>query len=67
MSLVGSIPIRSRHRFANLSLIVDRGDWFLSLDDAREKIEAWRQDYNRERPYGALGNLAPLEYASLVT
>ena len=37
--------------------------WFLSLDDAREKIEAWRQEYNSERPHGALGNLAPLEYA----
>ncbi len=29
--------------------------WFLSLEDAREKIEAWRMDYNRERPHGALG------------
>ena len=37
--------------------------WFLSLEDAREKIEAWRLDYNRERPHGALGNKAPLEYA----
>jgi len=37
--------------------------WFLSLEDAREKVEAWRQHYNRERPHGALGNLAPLEYA----
>jgi len=40
--------------------------WFLSLEDAREKVEAWRQEYNRERPHGALGNLAPLEYASVV-
>ena len=24
--------------------------WFLSLDDAQEKIEAWRQDYNSFRP-----------------
>ena len=38
--------------------------WFLSLEDAREKVEAWRMDYNRERPHGALGNMAPLEYAS---
>ena len=37
--------------------------WFLSLEDAREKIETWRQHYNRERPHGALGNLAPMEYA----
>ena len=41
--------------------------WFLSLEDAREKVEAWRMDYNRERPHGALGNMAPLEYASSVT
>ena len=40
--------------------------WFLSLDDAREKIETWRLDYNRERPHSALGNLAPLEYAQSV-
>ena len=40
--------------------------WFLSLNDAREKVETWRQEYNRERPHGALGNLAPLEYASMV-
>jgi len=37
-------------------------NWFLSLEDAREKIEEWRQHYNRERPHGALDNLAPLEY-----
>ena len=33
--------------------------WFLSLEDAREKVEAWRQHYNQVRPHGALGNLAP--------
>ena len=32
--------------------------WFLSLEDAREIIEAWRRHYNGERPHGALGNLA---------
>jgi len=36
--------------------------WFLSLEDAREKVESWRQQYNKERPHRALGNLAPLEY-----
>ena len=41
-------------------------NWFLSLEDAREKVETWRQEYNRERPHGALGNLASLEYAALV-
>jgi putative transposase len=39
--------------------------WFLSLEDAREKIESWRRQYNSDRPHGALGNMAPLEYASV--
>ena len=30
-------------------------NWFLSLADAREKIEDWRRYYNAERPHGALG------------
>ena len=34
-------------------------NWFLSLDDAKEKIEDWRRNYNGERPHGALGNLTP--------
>jgi len=37
--------------------------WFLSLEDAREKVEVWRQEYNRQRPHGALGNLTPVEFA----
>ena len=37
--------------------------WFLSLEDAREKVEAWRQFYNRERLHGSLGNVPPLEFA----
>ena len=40
-------------------------NWFLSFDDAREKIESWRRQYNSDRPHGALGNMAPLEYASV--
>ena len=38
-------------------------NWFLSLDDAREKVEEWRLHYNRERPHGALGNLSPVQFA----
>ena len=34
-------------------------NWFLSLADASEKIEAWRRYYNAECPHSALGNLAP--------
>ncbi len=37
-------------------------NWFLSLEDAREKIEEWRNHYNKERPHGSLDNLSPLEY-----
>ena len=36
---------------------------FVSLDDARTKIEAWRIDYNQHRPHSSLGNLTPSEYA----
>jgi putative transposase len=39
-------------------------NWFMSLEDAREKVEAWRQDYNKNRPHGALGNISPLVYAA---
>ena len=37
--------------------------WFLTLDDAREKIEAWRRDYNEHRPHSSLGNVPPAEFA----
>jgi putative transposase len=40
--------------------------WFLSLDDARDKVEAWQRDYNEERPHSALGNVTPEEYAAQV-
>lgn len=36
--------------------------WFLSLNDAREKIERWRMDYNEFRPHSSLGNLTPNEF-----
>lgn len=37
-------------------------NWFLSLTDAQEKVEAWRKEYNRQRPHGGLGNLSPEEF-----
>ena len=37
---------------------------FVSLDDARLKIEQWRIQYNRERPHSSLGNLTPEEFAA---
>lgn len=37
-------------------------NWFLSLDDARRKIETWRRDYNEFRPHSALGHKTPKEF-----
>lgn len=34
--------------------------WFLDLDDARTKIELWRQDYNDVRPHSAIGESMPM-------
>jgi putative transposase len=38
--------------------------WFLSLEDAKEKVGAWRGHYNEQRPHSSLGYQAPLEYLS---
>ena len=38
---------------------------FMTLDDARGKLEAWRDDYNRYRPHSSLRNLTPHEFARL--
>jgi len=38
--------------------------WFLSLADARAKIEAWRRHYNESRPHTSLGWMTPSEYAA---
>jgi putative transposase len=34
--------------------------WFMSLEDARQKMEAWRRYNNEERPHGAIGQKAPI-------
>lgn len=34
--------------------------WFLTLADAREKLEKWRRYYNEDRPHGAIGNKPPI-------
>jgi putative transposase len=33
--------------------------WFASLEEARQTIEAWRIEYNTERPHRALGQKTP--------
>lgn len=37
--------------------------WFVSLAHARAVIEAWRREYNEERPKKSLGGLTPSAYA----
>lgn len=39
--------------------------WFMSLEDARQKIEVWRKDYNEYRPHSGLTYLTPAEFASV--
>ena len=42
-------------------------NWFLSLNDARKKIAAWRDEYNLWRPHSSLGFIPPAEFASQQT
>jgi len=37
--------------------------WFETLAEAKESIEAWRQEYNESRPHRALGERTPNEFA----
>lgn len=39
-------------------------NWFLSLEDARQKIELWRQAYNTYRPHSSLGGIPPTNCAT---
>lgn len=48
---------RLRDECLNVSL-------FFSLEDAREKLEQWRRDYNRARPHSALGDQTPEAFAA---
>jgi putative transposase len=36
--------------------------WFLSLEDAKSKIELWRKDYNENHPHSSLGDISPREF-----
>jgi len=38
-------------------------NWFHNLADARNKIGAWRNEYNNERPHSSLGYRTPNEFA----
>ncbi len=37
--------------------------WFRTMDEARERIEDWRKDYNEVRPHSALGYQPPSVFA----
>ena len=38
--------------------------WFMSLEDACEKLDRWRRHYNEERPHSAIGNIPPIMLAN---
>ena len=38
-------------------------NWFPTMNEAKRKIEAWREEYNRERPHSSLGYQTPEEFA----
>lgn len=38
-------------------------NWFENLSDARRKIEAWRSEYNQQRPHSSLAYRTPEEFA----
>jgi putative transposase len=37
--------------------------WFQTIEEARQRIEQWRKEYNNYRPHSSLDNLTPAEYA----
>lgn len=41
--------------------------WFTSLHYAKVVIDAWRREYNEERPKKSLGGLTPSAYAKTLT
>jgi putative transposase len=42
-------------------------EWFTSLQEAKNIIEAWSEDYNSVRPHSALGQLPPAVWAQCET
>jgi putative transposase len=56
-AIIESFNSRLREEFLNEHV-------FVSLDDARRKIQLWQIQYNRERPHSSLGYPAPEEFAA---
>ena len=40
-------------------------EWFVTIKDARNKIEIWRNEYNTERPHSSLNGLSPYEFIEM--
>jgi putative transposase len=40
-------------------------EWFMSLEEAREKLAGWRDHYNHRRPHSALDDRSPAVFAAL--
>jgi len=40
-------------------------NWFFSLEDAQQKFDIWRADYNGFRPDSSLGGMSPNEYIEM--
>ena len=38
------------------------GSLLLTLEEAKTMIEAWRKEYNEERPHSSLNDLTPMEF-----
>jgi putative transposase len=39
--------------------------WFRSLQEAQERLESWRAEYNEQRPHSSLNNQTPAEFVAL--
>ena len=39
--------------------------WFVSIEDAQQKIENWRIDYNENRPHSSLKNSTPSAFLGI--
>jgi putative transposase len=40
-------------------------NWFYGLEQARQTINEWLEDYNQRRPHSSLGGLTPAEYEKM--
>lgn len=39
--------------------------WFHNMNDARQKVQTWCDEYNGERPHSSLGGRTPNEFAAI--